>query len=65
MRIFPSFALSLLAPAAVLLAADPPPLIQRVVFEGATSEHRWSLKELNPDLPSDCEAYDCLAASAG
>jgi hypothetical protein len=55
MRIFPSFALWLLAPTTMLLAADTPP-IQRVVFEGATSEYKWSLKELNPDLPSDWEA---------
>ena len=39
MRIFPFFALWLLAPTTMLLAAAPP-LIQRVVFEGATSEYQ-------------------------
>ncbi|HWI57658.1 MAG TPA: hypothetical protein VNZ22_10560 [Bacillota bacterium] len=33
---------------------------QRVVFEGATSEHRWSLKELNADLPADWTGYNFL-----
>jgi hypothetical protein len=33
---------------------------QRVVFEGAVSEHRWALKDLNPDLPSDWTGYDFL-----
>ena len=33
---------------------------QRVVFEGATSEHKWDLKELNPDLPADWTGYDYL-----
>ena len=32
----------------------------RVVFEGATSEHRWALKEVNPDLPSDWSAFEFL-----
>jgi hypothetical protein len=33
---------------------------QRVVFEGAESEHRWALKELNPNLPADWTGYDFL-----
>ena len=33
---------------------------QRVVFEGTTSEHKWDLKELNPDLPADWTGYDYL-----
>jgi hypothetical protein len=33
---------------------------QRVVFEGASSEHKWGLKELNPELPSDWSGYDYL-----
>ena len=45
----------LLARAALLLGvvgfASAAP--QRVVFEGAESEHKWALKDLNPDLPSD------------
>jgi len=59
MKIIPSLASCFLAPAAILIAADTLPL-QRVVFEGANSEHKWSLQELNPDLPSDWEAYDYL-----
>jgi len=34
--------------------------VRRVVFEGALSEHKWALKELNPDLPSDWSAYEYL-----
>ena len=59
MKTIPSLASCFLAPTATLIAADTPPL-QRVVFEGATSEHKWSLNDLNPDLPSDWEAYDYL-----
>ncbi len=33
---------------------------QRAVFEGVTSEHKWSLKDLNPDLPSDWTGFDFL-----
>lgn len=33
---------------------------QRVVFEGAGSEHRWDLKDLNPELPSDWRGHDYL-----
>lgn len=33
---------------------------QRVTFEGAESEHKWALKELNPDLPTDWTPYDYL-----
>jgi hypothetical protein len=33
---------------------------QRVVFEGAQSEHKWALKELNPQLPSDWTGYNYL-----
>ena len=33
---------------------------QRVVFEGDQSEHKWALKELNPELPSDWTGYDYL-----
>src|ERR1035437_2445967 len=34
--------------------------VQRVVFEGTLSEHKWALKDLNPDLPSDWSAYQYL-----
>ncbi len=44
--------------AALLLPASAAP--QRVVFEGAEPEHKWALKELNPDLPSDWTGYDFL-----
>ena len=33
---------------------------QRVLFEGAESEHKWTLRELNPELPSDWSGYDYL-----
>lgn len=34
--------------------------IRRVVFEGARSEHKWTLKDLNPELPSDWSAFEYL-----
>ena len=43
-----------------LAAAPADAASARVVFEGATSEQRWSLKELNPDLPSDWSGYNYL-----
>ena len=33
---------------------------RRVVFDGAESEHKWTLTELNPDLPADWTGYDYL-----
>ncbi|HEY5912395.1 MAG TPA: hypothetical protein VJA21_17475 [Verrucomicrobiae bacterium] len=33
---------------------------QRVVFDGAESDHKWALKDLNPDLPSDWTGFDYL-----
>jgi hypothetical protein len=47
--------LALALPLSSLRAAN-----QHVVFEGASSEHKWDLKELNPDLPSNWEGYDYL-----
>ena len=32
----------------------------RVVFEGRESVHKWTLNELNPDLPSDWTGYNYL-----
>lgn len=32
----------------------------RVAFQGETSEHKWTLRELNPDLPSDWSGYEYL-----
>jgi len=43
-------------PAVVVAAAEA----QRAVFQGATSEQKWTLKELNPDLPSDWSPCDFL-----
>ncbi len=40
------------------LAADADAI--RVTFEGAKSEHKWALKDLNPDLPADWSAYNYL-----
>ncbi|MBK5292398.1 MAG: hypothetical protein JJE04_12080 [Acidobacteriia bacterium] len=36
------------------------PAQQRVVFNGAESEHKWALKDLNPGLPADWTGYDFL-----
>ncbi len=33
---------------------------QRVVFDGVESEHKWTLKELNPELQSDWTGYGFL-----
>ena len=33
---------------------------QRVVFDGAQFEHKWALKDLNPDLPADWTDYNYL-----
>jgi hypothetical protein len=43
--------------AAVLCAGGAP---QRVVFDGSESEHKWALKELNPELPADWTPYGYL-----
>lgn len=40
------------------LPALPP--LQRVVFEGPKAERQWALKELNPQLTSDCTRYQYL-----
>jgi hypothetical protein len=32
----------------------------RAVFEGAESEHKWALKDMAPNLPSDWTGYDFL-----
>jgi hypothetical protein len=49
--------------AALVVALGLPPAMaapQRVVFEGAESTHKWTLKQLNPDLPSDWTPYNFL-----
>src|ERR1035438_2351396 len=33
---------------------------QQVVFQAEVAEHKWTLKELNPDLPSDWSGYNYL-----
>ncbi len=33
---------------------------RQVVFEGNLSEHKWALRDLNPDLPSDWTGYNFL-----
>lgn len=33
---------------------------KKAVFEGASPEFKWALKDLNPDLPSDWSAYEFL-----
>ena len=49
-------AAALLLSAVGLASAAP----QRVVFEGATSEHKWALKELDPNLSPDWTGYNFL-----
>ena len=34
--------------------------VWRVVFDGAQSEHKWALTDLNPDIPSDWSSYNYL-----
>lgn len=36
------------------------PASQRVVFEGPESQQKWTLKDLNPELPSDWTPYNFL-----
>jgi hypothetical protein len=33
---------------------------QQAVFQGEVAEHKWTLKDLNPELPSDWSGYDYL-----
>ncbi len=33
---------------------------RRVVFEGEQSEHKWTLKDVDPNLPADWSGYDFL-----
>ncbi|MBM3852187.1 MAG: hypothetical protein FJ399_03430, partial [Verrucomicrobia bacterium] len=46
--------------AALGLLAISAPASQQVEFTGATSEHQWELRTLNPDLPSDWTGYSHL-----
>jgi hypothetical protein len=41
-------------------AAGSPPPVRRVVFAGATSEHKWLLADLNPELPADWTGFPYL-----
>jgi hypothetical protein len=48
------------ATAAILPTLAPAAMPQRVVFEGATFEQKWTLKDLDPALPTDWTGYDVL-----
>jgi hypothetical protein len=50
---------SLAIPPTPVKSADPQ--VRRVVFEGVKSEHKWTLKELNPNWPSDWSDWNYLA----
>jgi hypothetical protein len=52
----------LLAGLGLLFAAQPTAgsVTQRVVFDGAESEYKWSLQELDPGLPADWTGYNYL-----
>lgn len=53
----------LIAAAAVVILPSlaPAAMPQRVVFEGAaTSEHKWTLQDLDPTLPADWTGYNFL-----
>ncbi|MCW5978936.1 MAG: hypothetical protein KIT09_12725 [Bryobacteraceae bacterium] len=54
-RFITAYVAILLVAACLALAAP-----KRVVFEGQESEHKWTLKELNPELPADWTGYDFL-----
>lgn len=49
-----------LASALLILVCFSAAAQQRVVFDGAESEHKWALKDLNPGLPADWTGYDYL-----
>ncbi len=52
------FPMAVLAAILVPCLATAAPV--RAVFSGTSQEHQWTLKELNPDLPSDWSGYDFL-----
>lgn len=43
-----------------MTAADPAPAVRRVVFGGTTTEHKWTLAELNRELPADWTGFEFL-----
>jgi hypothetical protein len=53
---------NLITAAAILVCAIrfAPAAPKHVVFDGAESEHRWALKDLDPSLPADWTGYDFL-----
>jgi len=51
---------TLIASLAFLTAGLAATATQPVVFQGEVSEHKWALKDLNPDLPSDWSGYEYL-----
>ena len=46
--------------AAILFQHAASAATQQVTFDGARSEHKWTLKELNPQLASDWTGFDFL-----
>jgi hypothetical protein len=51
---------SLAAIACLCWTANASGEVRQVVFDGAVAEHKWTLKELNPELPSDWSGYNYL-----
>jgi len=50
----------LIAGLTLVLRATSATASQRVEFTGATSDHKWELSALNPDLPADWTGYSHL-----
>ncbi len=59
-RLLSLFALPFVVQVRPAAAAGSPPPARRVVFAGATTEHKWSLADLNPALPADWTGYNYL-----
>jgi len=57
-----SAAISILAALAIGLSSGgfAQSQTRRVVFDGVKSDHKWTLKELNPEWPSDWSAWNFL-----
>jgi hypothetical protein len=55
MRSFTSFLVT-----ALVIAATAAAQCKEAVFDGKTSEYRWTLAELNSDLPADWSGYEYL-----
>ena len=59
-RLLSLFALPFVVQVRPAAAAGSPPPSRLVVFAGATTEHKWSLADLNPALPADWTGYNYL-----